>query len=162
MKRHKVDKVNKHSANIAENVFESIHALMHVIRSEQYRVLRDSPYNLRHMEGKMLAFFHHHPGATLSDLVERTGRDKGQLARTIKELKAQGLVTSEPDPDDRRSHRLSLTEEGRRIHESLIGQLQQLTQIAVRDLSEADCEQLLALLQHVRGNLQAESADSHA
>ncbi|WP_269541722.1 MarR family winged helix-turn-helix transcriptional regulator [Cerasicoccus fimbriatus] len=154
MKRHKVDKINNNSEEISEEVFESIHKLMHLIRSEQYRVLRDSPYKLTHMEGKMLGYFYHHAGASLRDLVAHTGRDKGQLARTIKTLKEQGLLQAEADPDDRRSQLLSLTDEGRRIHESLIGRLQRLTKIAVHDMSQADCEHLLALLGKVRDNLE--------
>lgn len=153
MKRHKVDKINKQSENISENIFASIHALMHVIRSEQYKVLRDSPYELTHMEGKMLGFFSRHPDATLRDLVEHTGRDKGQLARTIKDLKEQGLLTSEPDPQDRRSQRLRLTAEGLRIHQSLIGQLDQLTENATRGMSQADAGKLLTLLERMRENL---------
>ena len=158
MKRHKVDKINNNSEEISEEVFESIHKLMHLIRSEQYRVLRDSPYKLTHMEGKMLGYFYHHPGASLRDLVAHTGRDKGQLARTIKTLKEQGLLQAEADPDDRRSQRLSLTEAGQQVHESLIGQLQHLTKIAVHDMSEADCEHLLTLLGKVRDNLESGQA----
>ncbi|WP_309397806.1 MarR family winged helix-turn-helix transcriptional regulator [Cerasicoccus maritimus] len=157
MERHKVDKINNLSENISEKIFASIHALMHVIRSEQYKVLRDSPYELTHMEGKMLGFFSRHPGATLRDLVEHTGRDKGQLARTIKDLKEQGLLSSEPDPQDRRSQQLNLTAEGIRIHESLIGQLDQLTQSAIQGMSQADAQQLHALLEQMRENLQPSS-----
>lgn len=155
MKRQEVDKIDNNPEEISEEVFESIHKLMHLIRSEQYRVLRDSPYKLTHMEGKMLGYFYHHVGASLRDLVVHTGRDKGQLARTIKTLKEQGLLQAEADPDDRRSQRLSLTDEGRRIHESLIGRLQRLTKIAVHDMSQADCEHLLALLGKVRDNLES-------
>lgn len=156
MKRHKVDTVNKSSGDISESIFESIHALMHLIRSEQYRVLRDSPYQLRHMEGKMLAFCYHHPGSTLRDLVERTGRDKGQLARTIKQLKAQGLLNADPSPNDRRIQLLSLTDAGRQVHESLMEQLQVLTQKAVRGMPKAECERLLTMLNQVRQNIVRE------
>ncbi|MBK1858521.1 MarR family winged helix-turn-helix transcriptional regulator [Cerasicoccus arenae] len=154
MKSQKVDIINKKSQKNAEAVFEAIHTLMHLIRSEQYRVLRDSPYQLTHMEGKMLAYFSQNPGATLRELVIHTGRDKGQLARTIKTLKEQGLLIGEEDPNDRRSQLLSLTTEGTKINESLIDQLNHLTELAVHDLSDADCQKLLQLLTQIRANIQ--------
>jgi hypothetical protein len=47
-------------------VFEIIHAVMHLFRSGQHRVLRGGPHNVTHMESKVLGFFAGHPGATQS------------------------------------------------------------------------------------------------
>lgn len=107
----------------------------------------------------MIGYFYRHPGSTLRELVAHTGRDKGQLARTIKELKEQGLLESTPDPDDRRSQRLTLTDEGRRIHETFIGKFQQLAQAAIKGLSEEERTQLHCLLCRVQENLTNESRD---
>lgn len=46
------------------------------------------------------------PGITQQGLAQLTGRDKGQVARLVKELLDQGLLTREAHPDDKRSHRL--------------------------------------------------------
>jgi DNA-binding MarR family transcriptional regulator len=46
------------------------------------------------------------PGITQQALAQLTGRDKGQVARLVKELLDQGLLTREAHPDDKRSHRL--------------------------------------------------------
>ena len=153
MGRKQVDKVNKKSAEGAELVFESIHRIMHLMRTEQYRVLRDGPHELTHLEGKVLGFFAHRPGATLRDLVEHAARDKGQLARLVRSLKDQGLLAGEGDAADRRSVRLSLTVAGRAIHESLGREVGRLSEQAIKGLSATERRQLIGLLQRIRANL---------
>lgn len=49
---------------------------------------------------------------TLSALAERLATDKGFLSRAISELEELGLVTRTPDPNDRRSRLIAVTEAG--------------------------------------------------
>jgi DNA-binding MarR family transcriptional regulator len=51
---------------------------------------------------------------SLGELAQQLGLDKSTLSRTIDGLVNIGLVQRAPDPDDRRSIRLSLTGQGRR------------------------------------------------
>lgn len=55
---------------------------------------------------RMLQLCQQHPGTTQQGLVQLSGRDKGQVARMVKELLDQGLLTRQPHPEDRRSHLL--------------------------------------------------------
>jgi DNA-binding MarR family transcriptional regulator len=143
--------------NAPEEVFEAIHKIMHLFRSEQYRALRDGPYDLTHMEGKILAFLARNSGATLSELVAHSGRDKSQLARLIKSLREQGLLHGQNDKEDRRSVRLNLTSEGRAIHQSLQLQVGRLSKVAVTGLGDEELRNLVVLLQKVRSNLEKPS-----
>ncbi|MCG7418730.1 MarR family transcriptional regulator [Microbacterium sp. ACRRU] len=68
---------------------------------------------------------------TLSALAERLSADKGFLSRAISDLEGMGLVTRTPDPNDRRSRLIAVTDLGRdrlsearaphesRLHEAL-------------------------------------------
>lgn len=154
--RTKVDLVNKGHGRGADDVLEAIHGLMHLYRSQQYRALRDAEAEVTHMESKVLAFFARHPGATQSELVAHSGRDKGQLARLVGGLKERGLLQARPDEADRRSLRLSLTEAGQGTHDTLRRQAKRLGTVAVKGFSEAEKGELLALLARVRANLEAE------
>ncbi|MBK1880821.1 winged helix-turn-helix transcriptional regulator [Luteolibacter pohnpeiensis] len=158
MSRSNVDKVNRKKSNQADEVFESIHHLMHQFRSEQYRMLRDGPYEMTHMEGKLMGYFAHNPGSTLRELVEFTGKDKGQLARLIRSLKDQGLLEGEENAKDKRSVRLSLTSEGNAIHDALRKQLSRVSKIAVAGLDADELRQLISMLNRIKGNLE-ESRD---
>jgi len=51
---------------------------------------------------------------TLGDLAQNLGLDKSTLSRTIDGLVTIGLVTRAAHPGDRRSIRISITEQGRR------------------------------------------------
>jgi DNA-binding MarR family transcriptional regulator len=154
--RKNVDNVNQMPAMPADEVFESIHDIMHLYRSRQYRALREEPYELTHMENKVLGFFAQHPGATQSDLAAHSGRDKAQLTRLIRGLRDKGLLEARVDEEDRRSTRLQLTAEGRAIHRKLHAQGARLAGIAVTGMSEEECRLLVTLLERVRSNLEAE------
>jgi DNA-binding MarR family transcriptional regulator len=155
----KTEDIVHHSAPPAQDdVLELVHRVMHDYRSLQYRLLRDGPHEITHMEGKVLDFFGRHPGATQSDLAQHSGRDKAQMARLIGGLRERGLLTAEVDEADRRNVRLSLSSTGQTIQRGLQQQGKRLSAKAVAGLSAAEKQQLLALLQHVRENLGASRA----
>lgn len=155
--RNKVDNVNlkAEAASTAAEVFETIHTLMHLFRGQQFRSLRDGPAAITHMEAKALGFFARHPGATPSELVAHSGRDKAQIARLIAGLKERGLLLAEADTEDRRVQRLRLAPQAALAQEAVRLQGDKLAQAAMQGLSAAECEQLLALLARVRANLDA-------
>ena len=138
------------------DVLELVHSLMHEYRALQYRFLRDGPHEITHMDGKVLGYFGNHPGATQRDLAQHSGRDKAQLARLIKSLRQQGLLTGEVDARDRRNVRLSLTAEGEAVQRSLRQQAKRLSARAVAGLSAQEHRHLLSLLDRVRSNLNAQ------
>lgn len=132
------------------DVLEAVHAVMHAFRARQYRVLRNGPHELTHMEGKVLGYFARHPGGTQSDLAAHSGRDKGQLARLIGGLKERGLLQAQVDASDRRAVRLQLTAEGASVQQALHRRSRRLAATAVAGLSVEEQRQLLALLDKVR------------
>jgi len=58
-------------------------------------------------------------GASVRELRTRLGLDSGHATRLLQRLEGDGLVVVEADPDDRRVRRVSLTERGRALGESL-------------------------------------------
>jgi DNA-binding MarR family transcriptional regulator len=158
--RKSVDNVNHvGSASAAEAVIELVHAVMHQFRARQYQVLRDGAHDVTHMESKVMGFFSHHPGATLSELVAHSGRDKAQLAKLVKGLRERGLLLGEPDPDDRRNVRLRLSDAGRAVQRALHAQAHALNARAVNGLDATERAQLVALLGRLKANLDAVGPD---
>lgn len=153
--RESVDKVNRHSRQdpADDEVLERVHQVMHQFRSRLFQALRQGQHELTHMESKVLGFFARRPGATQSDLVQHTGRDKAQLARLIKGLRERGLLQGEADAADRRNVRLQPTAEGLAIQRALREQADALEKRAVEGLSEDEKARLIALLQRVQDNL---------
>ncbi len=152
--RKSIDIVNQ-SAAADDSVLEIIHTVMHQYRAQQFRVLRDGPHDITHMDSKVLGFFGRKPGATQSDLAQHSGRDKAQLARLIKGLRDQGLLEGEADPNDRRNVRLSLTLAGHAVRRALQQQGKRLNATVVAGMTDMERDQLVALLQRVSHNLSA-------
>lgn len=150
--RQTVDKVN-HKDPAADEVLELAHQVTHQFRSQLFQALRQGTHELTHMESKVLGFFARRPGATQSDLVQHSGRDKAQLARLIKGLRERGLLTAAADASDKRNLQLTPTAEGLAIQRTLQRQARQLEAQAVAGMAKAEQAQLLALLRRVSANL---------
>lgn len=153
--RKSIDNVNHSSPKGDDGVLDLIHHVMHQYRAQQFRVLRDGPHDITHMDSKVLGFFGRRPGATQSDLAQHTGRDKAQLARLIKGLRDQGLLDGEADPTDRRNTCLTLTEAGQAVRRALQQQGKRLNAAAVAGMDSTERAQLTTLLLRVSQNLTA-------
>ena len=157
--RKSVDNVNHVGSapapSPADEAIELVHTVMHQFRSRQLQALRDGAHDITHMEAKVLGFFSHHPGATLSDLVAHSGRDKAQLARLVKGLRERALLGGEADAADRRNVRLRLSDAGRAVQRALRAEAHVLNARAVAGLSPQEQAQLVALLARLKANLDA-------
>ncbi len=51
----------------------------------------------------------------VTELAERIGVDTPSVTRKVQQLESDGLVRRDPDPDDRRASRISLTRRGRDV-----------------------------------------------
>jgi DNA-binding MarR family transcriptional regulator len=149
---NKVDNVNN-NLDDSHQVFETIHRLMHSFRARQYRLIQDSGVDLTHMQHKVLAYFARNPDSTLSDLVAYSGKDKAQIARLITEVREKGLIDAKPDPSDKRVSRLCLTLVGQDIFNRLKKTEQELSDSAVKGLTEEEAKVLLTLLGKIKNNL---------
>lgn len=141
-----------HSHN--DDVLWVMHMIMHRYRAKQFELLRDGNYDITHMEAKVLSYVGRNPGAAQGDLSRFMERDKAQLARLIKGLRDKGLLTSDADPQDRRSMRLTLTDVGLEIRKVMQQQGQNLNQIGISGLSEDEHQQLLSLVHRVYENFK--------
>lgn len=154
--RKSLDNVNRSERRPQDEVLDLVHTVMHQYRSQQYQVLREGGHDITHMEKKVLGYVDRHPDTTQSDIARDSGRDKAQLARLIKALRERGLLDSQADEADRRNQRLSLTADGRSVLRTLDQQSRRLATQAVAGMSDTEQRQLVALLQRVKVNLDAQ------
>ena len=151
-----VDFVNLFSMAAEIDVLELMHSVMHQVRSRQLRGIGNGTGNgdLSPMEGKVLGFFSRHPGATQSDLVAHSGKDKGQIARLIAGLKDKCLLEAQPDVQDGRVIRLHLSTTAHAMHVEVQRQRQKLSNLALTGMSAEEKRQLKELLLRIQNNLQ--------
>lgn len=94
----------------------------------------------------ILGYIADHPGCAVQDVVQFSGRDKGQMTRKLKLLEQQGLLNREVVGNDARRRRLTLTQQGqtlctkaRRIQQNAMDQL-------FAPLNQKETRELLRLL----------------
>ncbi len=93
------------------------------------------------------------PGAPQQALVQALGRDKGQMARLIRDLEDHGLLTRNTDERDRRVWRLYLTPEGATRSAWFSALEAQVAQDLMGHLSADDSEVVVRVLQSVQAKL---------
>jgi DNA-binding MarR family transcriptional regulator len=102
------------SPSDASNVaaLDAFIALFEGIKARMGTALRDTGDTLTPMAMRLLSHCLTHPGSSQQVLVGISARDKGQVARLVKELEQQGMLVRENSPDDKRSYRLQVTPAG--------------------------------------------------
>ena len=94
------------------------------------------------------------PGISQQELSDRLLVTKGNTCTLLDKMTAQGLVERRPDPEDRRSYRLHLTEKGRQLAETLIPSHEDFIQEHMSALSDEEQRTLLALLRDLDHSLE--------
>jgi DNA-binding MarR family transcriptional regulator len=83
---------------------------------------------------------------TQLELAQAIGYDKTRLIARLDELEADGLVTREPDPSDRRARQVHLTAAGRARHAAAQSDIRAMEDELLATLSAAERKLLLTVL----------------
>lgn len=94
------------------------------------------------------------PGMSQTELAGRLLVTKGNVAGLIDRLERSGLVERCPDPDDRRSNRLHITESGRRAFEAAAPVLEAQVAEQFEALDDDALDELMRLLARVDRSLR--------
>lgn len=135
-----------------DQALDHLHELMHRYRAQMHALANEVDDGLAPMEARALGFFARHPESTATELVAHARRDKAQVTRLVKMLEARGLLQAVPDPADRRTRRLRLTDAGRSVQRRMAQQRKRLAERLVAGFSEPELAQLLGLLQRLQDN----------
>lgn len=86
------------------------------------------------------------PAASQLLLAESMGYDKTRLITLLDALEADGLLTRQPDPTDRRARIIALTPTGRKLHRAARRSIQTMEKRLLSEVSDADIRRLRAVL----------------
>jgi MarR family transcriptional regulator for hemolysin len=92
-------------------------------------------------------------GQTPVELARRADKDKPNVTRLLKILEDKHLVSREPDPNDRRSHRIHLTEAGAALKDRLLELGVTCYEQACRGLTSQEVHTLKHLLNRLYDNV---------
>jgi DNA-binding MarR family transcriptional regulator len=104
----------------------------------------------------LLEVLWHEDGLSVGEIAERLHIEVPTVVKTAQRMEAAGLVRRELDPADRRRSLIVLTDRGRELEPAVRGALVSVADLATQDFTEAEREQLIALLTRIRANLLAD------
>src|SRR5215217_563056 len=138
--------------------------LLALIGHEAMRRLRaaHTAHDLKPRQFQILGLLHDHAGLAQRELQQTMGIDPSILVTLLNPLEADGLVTRERDPDDRRRHLVKLTRPGEKLLVSAARAQKETEDALFASLDDEQRQQLRDVLLALRDALAAdpESADS--
>ncbi|MDA9425598.1 MULTISPECIES: MarR family winged helix-turn-helix transcriptional regulator [Bradyrhizobium] len=106
-------------------------------------------------EWRIMSLLAIEPGIPASRICHVIGFDKGPVSRTLAGLEKRGLVSIRTDPNDGRTHSISLTARGRTIHDKVIVAAFERERRLLSCLGKDEREVLIDLLRRLHENLGA-------
>src|SRR5215216_7905024 len=133
--------------------------LLALIGHEAMRRLRaaHTAHNLKPRQFQILGLLHDHGGLAQRELMQEMNVDPSILVTLLNPLEADGLVSRERDPADRRRHLVTLTAAGERALDSASRAQKETEDVLFASLDEDQREQLRALLLVMRDGLAADA-----
>jgi DNA-binding MarR family transcriptional regulator len=147
------------SASLLDEHRSSPGLLLALLGQEAMRRLRaaHTAHNLKPRQFQILGLLHDHGALAQRELMQAMDVDPSILVTLLNPLEADGLVTRERDPGDRRRHLVTLTRAGER-HLASASRAQKETEDALfASLDNDQREQLRGLLVALRDGLAADA-----
>ncbi len=91
---------------------------------------------------------------TMGDLSEKINRDKSTTTVLVRKLEAEGFITGESDPSDKRSRIIFLTEKGKQFNQTARELSQELLGTFYNGFSEEEKEKFFQTLLKIKENFQ--------
>jgi MarR family transcriptional regulator, transcriptional regulator for hemolysin len=102
---------------------------------------------------KVLGYLSRNEGISQARLAELTETDPMTLVRTLDRMQQDGWIERRPDPADRRAHRLFLREAAKPVLQRIWKIADQARNEVLAELSSAERDQLIELLERVHRTL---------
>ena len=101
----------------------------------------------------VLSYLWQQEGLQQSELAQCTNRNRANVTRIIDILEREGIVQRKDDENDRRVFRIFLTDKGRALREQTAQCAAQSIEDALKNVSKAEIETCLKVLQKIKNNL---------
>ena len=91
-------------------------------------------------------------GLRIHELGRRAGLEPSTMTGLLDRMERDSLVSREPDPDDRRAHRIVLTTRGHDVKEAVLEVIDRTMDAAFSGVGDEDTETMKRLLRQVLAN----------
>jgi DNA-binding MarR family transcriptional regulator len=144
----------KHSAYpLHESTYYLIVRTAMHMKTALYRSLHQAEIGVTPEQWSVLCCLWEKEGLYLTEITDKTGRDKYTISRIVNLLAKKGLVESRPDREDKRRTNLYLTARGRELQEPLTRLVEDFTARLFQDFSDQDMEYAKRLTKGILNNI---------
>ena len=98
---------------------DSLFKLVHAVKRNVHEKIESLDLDIAPMHVRVLKIITKKPQCTAVDIANFLDRDKAQVTRLLSALIKQELIVKEPNPEDKRSQCLAITERGKAIVDQL-------------------------------------------
>ncbi|MBY5991398.1 MarR family winged helix-turn-helix transcriptional regulator [Ferrimonas balearica] len=137
---------------------ESLFRLVHLLKRQLHQQIEALDLAITPMHVRVMKIVHRTPQCTANGVGQWLNRDKAQVTRLISTLIDQQLLVKTPNPQDKRSQYLTLTESGR----ALMGRIDDIDGVLIermtRGMSPAEQAEFQRLAGLMADNLGASDA----
>lgn len=140
---------------VSTQVLDALHDLVFIYRSRMRAEMHRYDDRLNRNSVRCLLFVGHQPLCTHKDLTDFLHADKALVARVLNEMEDYGWIERVPHPEDRRSRRMQLSEQGRALFADMQAARAQIGLQMMQGCPEELQSQLAAQLLQMQANLRA-------
>jgi len=115
-----------------------------------------APLGLKIAQLDLLMNVHRHPGASQQELARRLLVGRSNITMLLPQLERDGLVVREPDPEDKRAFRLSMTKKGEELLQRALQVYTGIIDRVMAQSSAAECDQMGELMRRIVDELREE------
>lgn len=116
--------------------------------------LKKSKVPLTREQWSVMAVLWKNDGCQQQALADATHRDRPGITRLIDNLEKENLVVRKPDPHDRRSNLIFLTEKGKKIENKVIQALNDTIKVATHNMEKEELNVLRKAFDQINQNIQ--------
>jgi DNA-binding MarR family transcriptional regulator len=146
---------NNHSAfPLQDSTYYLIVRTAMSMKTALYRALHQAEIGVTPEQWSVLCCLWEKEGLYLTEVTDKTGRDKYTISRIVNLLAKKGLVESRPDREDKRRTNLYLTDKGRELQEPLTRLVEDFTAKLFQDFSDQDMDNAKRLTQGIVNNIE--------
>ncbi|MGF1689185.1 MarR family transcriptional regulator [Photobacterium japonica] len=130
---------------------DSLFQLVHIMKRQVHDHIEQLGLPLAPMHIRAIKIIERKSPCTANDIVQFLQRDKAQVTRLLNTLIEQGYIEKAPNPDDKRSQRLLLTDNGM----SIMAQINDIDKQMGQQLTQGVTSEDLAALQRITEKMAA-------
>lgn len=118
-----------------------------------HHTMQKAGYDIRPEQMMVLGLLWRRDGISQKEICEFTGKSKSNITRTLDKLAKREWVYRQTDPEDRRSFKIFLTDEGKNLKEELFPIMDEILNIAFSDFNREEFIKFHDLLDKITKNL---------